>query len=199
MTTSEKLSTIRAEADKLGVKYHHRAGVDKIQGLINQHLILQLPQKTTPAPVTNSTPVPVQPKVPTIPVIPMTHKAFRARTASRTRMNASKLVRCRITNMNPLKKDWPGEIISVGSAKLGTFKKFVPFHSGEPYHLPQIIFDVLKDKKCSSFYNEENRLGHIARKSRLINEYALEVLPPLTPDELQELARTQAAAAGQGA
>lgn len=191
MTTNPQLEKIRSQADSLGISYHHRAGVDKIKGLIDSHLVTQMDSKA-------STPAVIPVKVPTAPVVLMEPKAFKAQEAARRRQRAGRLLRCRIQNMNPQKKDWPGEIISVGSAKLGTYKKYIPFHSAEPYHIPQIIYDVLKDKECSAFYNETNRLGHQTRKSRLIKEYAIEVLPQLTQAELKALAAQQALAKGQG-
>jgi hypothetical protein len=193
--TNPELTQVRAEADKLGVKYHHRAGVAKIQGLIDNHL----PQTTSPVPAAVVKAEPVQRQVPKAPVVLMTAKQFKDRKLAQQRLACTRLIRVRIQCMNPNKKDWPGEIISTGSAKLGTFKKYIPFNSPEPYHIPKIIFDVLSEKKCSVFYNETARLGHAVRKSRLVPEYAIEVLEPLTPEQLSELARTQALAAGQGA
>ena len=99
--------------------------------------------------------------------------------------------------MNPSKKEWPGEIVSVGSAKLGTFKKYIPFNSAEPYHIPKIIYDMLMDKKCTIFSSVTDERGNTVRKGRLVNEYAIEILEPLTKEELSELARTQALKAGQ--
>lgn len=194
---SPELIAIRAKANNLGVDYHHRAGATKIQGLINDHLVKQ---HNTP----NKTEIsdPVDPKtirkLPAQPVIPMTHEYFRRQKAAEARRKVGRLVRYRCQNMNASKKDWPGEIISTGSAKLGTFKKFIPF-DGEPYHVPQIIFDVMKDKMCSQFYSAKNERGHNVRKSRLIKEYSIEILDPLTPAELKELKGQQALAAGQGA
>ena len=37
--SSLTLDQVRAEADALGIKYHHRAGIEKIQGLINEALL----------------------------------------------------------------------------------------------------------------------------------------------------------------
>jgi hypothetical protein len=99
--------------------------------------------------------------------------------------------------MNPAKKEWPGEFASVGSARLGTWKKFIPFNTQEPYHIPKIIFDMLSEKKCTIWHTEKDGRGSSVRKGRLVNEYALEVLDPLTPDELSELARRQSLQAGQ--
>jgi len=190
--TNTKLSIIRTQADELGVTYHHRAGVTKIQGLINDFLVKQ--QHTTPNETLNEPADSVQADT-VYTMDPAKYKQERVKEARRT---VGKLVRCRIQNMNPNKKDWPGEILSVGSAKLGTFKKYIPFDLGEAYHVPQILFDMMKDKMCSLFYNSTNVHGHKIRKSRLIHEFALEVLPPLTVKELGELSRKQALAIGQG-
>jgi hypothetical protein len=190
--TNPKLTQVRGEADKLGLNYHHRAGVDKIQSLIDNRIGTQV------VPVAIVAAEPVQHKVPTELVVPMTATKFKQDQLANRRKRCAQLVRVRIQNMNPMKKDWPGEIISTGSARLGTFKKFIPFNNPEPYHIPQIIYDVLKEKECSIFYDESSRLGHKVRKSRLVKEYAIEVLTPLTKEQLSDLARTQALAAGQG-
>jgi hypothetical protein len=93
--------------------------------------------------------------------------------------------------MNPMKKEWPGEMFSAGSAKLGTFKKYVPF-DGNPYHIPQIIYDMIQERKCSTFYTERDERGREKRVSRLIKEFAIEDLAPLTSQELEDLAKVQA-------
>ena len=99
--------------------------------------------------------------------------------------------------MNPGKKEWHGEFISVGSAKLGTFKKFIPFGTGEPYHVPRIIYNELKAKQCSQFYTVKGHGKQKVRKSKLINEYVIDELPPITIQELKDLALQQAMAKGQ--
>ena len=182
------LLQVRKDADALGIPYHHRAGAAKIQALIDAHEPQMDDSPDLPGPVLN--------RVPVDPVIPMTAEKFNRDRLAQNRKRVAQLVRCRVTCMNPNKKEWPGEIISVGSAKLGTFKKYVPFNTGEPYHLPRIIFDVLKEKKCSVFFNETNAQGHKVRKSRLINEYALDELPRLTKEELKDLEQRQAMAKG---
>jgi hypothetical protein len=105
---------------------------------------------------------------------------------------AQRLIRCRITCMNPNKRNWTGEIFSVGSAKIGTTKKFIPYNSPEPYHLPRILFDELKERKCRIGYIEKLPNGKEVNRYKLINEFAIEVLSPLTPEEVKEMARKQA-------
>jgi len=194
----QKLIDVREQADLLHIKYHHRAGVEKIQRLIDDHTS-GVPVKLAPVveKIAQET-VAIDPLT-AAPVKPMTKAQYRDHQRAENKRKVASLIRCRVQCMNPNKKEWPGEIISVGSAKLGTFKKFIPFNSGEPYHIPKIIYDVLMEKKCSAFYTVNDVHGHKVRKSRLISEYAIEVLPPLTKVELSDLARKQAMQAGQGA
>jgi hypothetical protein len=199
MTTQADLLQIRARADALGVSYHHMAGVPKIQKAIDLHLEAmgkeQEAEDLTTLKVASEAPVP---KVPEKMIVPKSGVAFRAEQVRRNKLEANRLVRCVIQCMDPQKREWPGELFSVGSAKLGTFKKYVPYNS-EPYHIPKIIYDMLTEKKCSVFYNAIGDKGHKTRKSRLIPAYSIQVLDPLTPAELKTLSVKQALAQGKEA
>lgn len=183
-------TSVQIVAESLGINYHHNANDATIQAQIDSHLLANPPvdpNKMAPGILAPED------------CIPMTHAEYtkKYKKTGDKRKECSRLIRCRIQNMNPTKKEWPGEFASVGSAKLGTFKKYIPFNSGEAYHMPKIIYDMLIDKKCTIFHTEKDERGNNIRKGRLVNEYAIEVLDPLTPDELSELARTQALQAGQ--
>jgi len=199
---SEELIALRKKADDLGVKYHHRAGVDKVQKAINAHTHAMAKQtlETSPEPAVAAIPTmdaAIQKEMPKPPPYkePISEFEYKKMLQKEIGKSVGALIRVRIQCMNPAKKDWPGEIISTGSAKLGTFKKYIPFNS-EPYHIPNIIYNVLKDKKCSIFINAVSDRGHKTRKSKLINEYAIEILEPLSKQELNELSRKQSLAAG---
>lgn len=189
---SNTLDKLHSQADKLGLTYHHRAGEDKLKALIGSHLAenpadayLLIPGGMQPAVVTVER-MEVDPDAK--PPLTKVEYELMVHGAAKTRINV--LRRIRYTNMNPAKKNWSGELISVGSAKRGTFKKFIPFN-GEPYHVPQIIYDVMKERECSIFYEEVQKRGGPIRKSKLIKEYAIEDLPPLTGPELENLANRQ--------
>ena len=107
------------------------------------------------------------------------------------RTEAKRLIRCRVTCMNPLKSGWEGDIFSAGSTKLGSEKKFIPFNSIEGVHIPKILLDVLLEKKIQLFVSSADRNGLSSVRSKEINEYAIEILPNLTRAELIELARKQ--------
>jgi len=204
MSDQKELDALRHQANSLGLKYHHRAGAATIKKLIDAHLA-KSPEPVESVEAEDDNTVLEFPSVPgrtpeqearlAKKVIPLTREEYHQRHQKEEKKKVAQLMRVRIQNMNPTKKDWPGEIISVGSAKLGTFKKYIPFN-GEPYHIPKIIYDVLKEKKCSVFYNHIDDRGRKVRKSRLIDEYAIEILPALTKEELKDLSRKQQMAAG---
>lgn len=108
-----------------------------------------------------------------------------------------KLVRCRITNLDPKKKDLPGEIITVANEYLGTIRKFVPFgeQTDEGYHIPYCIYKFLDARKFVSITTKKDRrTGQLEVTNRDAKEFSLEVMEPLTKRELQDLATAQIAA-----
>jgi len=126
----------------------------------------------------------------------MTEEEWKKEQAKANKLNAGRLVRVRITCMNPNKKNWTGEIVSVGSAKIGTFKKFIPFGNDQPYHIPYIIYQELKNRKCMLRSIRQGERGKQFIDVKEINEFAIEVLPPLTAKELDNLRHQQAMARG---
>lgn len=115
----------------------------------------------------------------------------------RLRNEANEQVRIRVSCMNPNKKDWQGEIFTVGNASVGTFKKFVPFNTEDGWHVPRMILQAMQERQCQIFVNEKTKNGITVRKGKQIKEFAIEILPSLTQTELNELARRQAMANGQ--
>lgn len=108
-----------------------------------------------------------------------------------------RLVRLRITNLDPKKKDLPGEIITFGNKYLGTVRKFVPFGevTDDGYHVPYCIYKYLDSRRFLNIRTRrDKRTGAIRVESHYAKEFALEVLPQLTEVELARLANAQAAA-----
>lgn len=108
-----------------------------------------------------------------------------------------KLVRCRVTNLDPKKKDLPGEIFTVANEYLGTVRKFIPFGEATDggFHIPQCIFNFMESRKFVSITSKKDRAtGQITVSNRDVREFALEIMDPLTDEELRELATAQLAA-----
>ena len=124
------------------------------------------------------------------------NEASNTRLFGKPRMDAikkaTKLIRCIVTCRDPLKNSWEGEIISVANDVIGEQKKYIPFNVDEGYHVPQIILNVLRDKKCTVFVNKRVN-GEQVKVGKEINAYGIELLDPLTEHELGVLAAEQQA------
>jgi len=183
----DELTMLKNRADMSGLVYHPSIGVDKLRKKLEAHL------KTTTTPEVPSAPVPTTVR----PLEP--HTETEAEMRVRLRKAAGRLVRVRVTCMNPNKKDWEGEIYTVSNSIAGTFKKYVPFNAEKGWHVPEIIFRHMKERKCQIFYTTKDDRGGKTRQGKIINELSIEVLPPLTLDEIHDLAQQQAMAAGKAA
>lgn len=114
---------------------------------------------------------------------------------ARLRKEATKLVRIRLTCMNPNKKDLPGEIFTIGNRYIGTVRKFVPYvEQPDGYHVENCIFEELKNRKFLNIRTDKKGIP----QTNYVPEFAIEVLPQLTQKELRALAQRQAMANGTG-
>ncbi len=107
-----------------------------------------------------------------------------------------RLIRIRVACLDPKKKEIPGEIFTTGNRFIGTVKKYVPFGEAtdEGYHVPYCIYKMMKARKFLQMTNKRDRkTGVNITKTRYVPEFALEVLPPLTEDQLAKLAVEQQA------
>ncbi len=166
----DELTALKARADMMGVKYHPSISLEKLKEKITAHMNAGEDKPTA------------EPE--------MDRAALQK--------SASELMRIRVTCMNPAKKEWEGEIFTVGNSVVGTFKKYVPFNADEGWHVPRIIYEQLKDRECQVFTTVRDSRGNSTRKGKLIKEFAIEILPNLTEEEIKELAQRQAMAKSVG-
>ena len=116
-------------------------------------------------------------------------------TLEKAKKDALKLIRVSIQNVNPAKADLHGEIFTFANEVIGKVSKYVPYdEAGRAYHIPNCIYKILKSKKFLNVksYTDKNT-GRIIIDKSWVDEFALEELPPLTPQELKELALKQKA------
>lgn len=116
--------------------------------------------------------------------------------AQRIRLENTRLIRVRIQNLDPKKKDLPGEILTVANDYMGTVRKFVPYGEATDngYHIPYCIYKLLKSRKFLHVSVKKGRNGKERVEQQWVREFAIEVLPPLTPEELKQLGQAQLAA-----
>ena len=173
--SKDELSVLKARADQMGISYSKNIGVEKLRARIE-------------AAFGDSEPVEEAPK--------KAAKETEGQRRNRLRKESSALVRVRVTCMNPNKREWQGEIFTVSNSVVGTFRKYVPFNAEDGWHIPEIIYQQVKARKCQVFKTVNGPRGEKIRKGTLIPEFSVEVLPPLTKEELADLAKRQAMAGG---
>lgn len=113
------------------------------------------------------------------------------KTESAQTRDAMKLIRAMITCNNKNKTNYKGEIFCARNAVLPEVKKFISF--GVPTHIPQILFNVIKEKQYQMYRTERTREGVEFKKSYLVPEYNIQLLPPLTPEEFNAIKTRQLA------
>ena len=108
---------------------------------------------------------------------------------------ALKLVRVRISCMNPQLAKLGSVIITTGNEYIGTVRKAVFFgeKTENGYHIPQIILNVLQRRKFQQIVEERGHQGHMVPRARWMKEFNIEILPPLTQKELNALKDRQLA------
>lgn len=180
----DELTVLKQRADMMGIQYHPSIGLDKLKAKVNARLenTVEESETKTQAPQGSGK------------KNYLTEKEFQRAQMTQRRRNASKLIRIRVVCMDPNKASLEGEWISVGSAKLGTFKKYVQFNAEDGWHVPNIIYEHMKERKCSVFQMTKGPRGEKIAKAKQIPAYSIEVLPPLSRQELKELAQRQAMA-----
>ena len=209
------LDQLKALADKLNLTYSNNIGVVKLKENLEAHCInlgttfdkeytkyLEELKRSLEASqelkndisekdntsVKNNTGVSVQ-QLKNLTFAKVEKKVKQLKTDERLK-EAMRLIRCQITCNNKNKVSYSGEIFSVRNAVLPEVKKFIPFNT--PTHIPQILLNMIKEKKYQMFKKEKIN-GNVVTKSYLIDEYNIQILPPLTPNEIEAIKQKQLA------
>ena len=182
LLAATELENLKSRAEKLGVKFHPSISAEKLR------------EKIKAAQSEGEGGVGEQSEVKSATG---TTEESPAAKKLRLKREALKLVRVRITCMNPAKKEWEGEIITVANNAVGTVKRYVPFNTEDGWHVEHILLEQLRERQCQIFTTDKDSRGNKVRKGKLIREFAIEVLDPLTEEELRDLAQRQAMAKGQ--
>lgn len=179
LSPDAELELLKERADAMGIKYSNRIGLDALREKINK--AVQGNSTTQAEPTEAGEEV-------------LRDNQRKAKRLAKLRKEQLRLVRVRIANLNPQKKDLHGEIFTTGNRILGSVKKYVPYGEATDngYHIPYIIFEQLKARKFLQI-KTTTKNGQINVSTKWVPEFAIEVLDPLTEEELKELAATQAA------
>lgn len=183
----EERRALRAELLKLGINSSPNASVHTLRAKLAQAQSQSDPKVEEPSSSKIEEPSSAAPSPAPLP--------SRASTLEKAKKDALKLVRLRIQNVNPAKADLHGEIFTFANEVIGKVSKYVPYdEAGESYHVPNCIYKMLKSKKFLNVKTYTDKVtGKLIIDKSWIDEFALEELPPLTPQELKELALKQKA------
>lgn len=214
----DELAFLKQRADLMGIKYSNNIGVDALREKIkakteaetttsddddvveDEPVVEEDPdyegEANASAPISkeHSNVTGLDPNEAATYTKPRKSKKMSARAyVMREKM---KLVRLRITNLDPKKKDIPGEYITVANEYIGTVKKYVPFGeaSENGYHVPYCIYEFLRDRRFLNIRTRKGKFNTPIVEQGWAKEFALEVLPPLTAEELAKLSTVQQAA-----
>lgn len=205
--TPSELDLLKSRAKQMGIKFHHKIGAVKLNKLIQEKMGQKTDEETFPdvdvdgtdeaegnvkevvEEITNtytSAPTPTKHIPP--------KKETKAQRNTRMRKDASRQIRISVSCMNPAKKDYEGEYYTAGNGVVGFFTKYIPFNAEDGWHVPNILYKHLIERQCQVFYTAKGPRGNKVRKGKLIKEFSIQVLPPLTRAEIKELAIKQSMA-----
>lgn len=176
----DELTALKARAQLLGLSFHPSIGLEKLREKVNA-AVTPVAAEVPEAPTTMVSP-------------PVAVVETEGQKRVRAKQDAMRLIRIRITCMNPAKAEWDGEIFTVGNSAIGSVKKYIPFNAEEGWHVPYIMYEQLRDRQCQVFTTVTDSRNNKVRRGKLIREFAIEVLPQLTKAELADLAQRQAIA-----
>ena len=183
--TVNELTLLKHKADLLGVSYSNNIGAETLRERIRAK---QEELENGSAPQAQANPLVGETEAPVkrVSLRQMLHR------------DQMKLVRLRITNMDPKKKDLPGEILTVANEYIGTVRKFVPY--GEQteggYHVPYCLYKMMDARRFLNIRTRKALGGRVIVEQNWAREFSLEILPDLTEVELKRLAVAQAASEG---
>ncbi|CAL9956775.1 hypothetical protein VPHD292_0022 [Vibrio phage D292] len=159
-TQQTELEALKERADLMGIKYSPNIGVDTLREKVNAQLETE--------------------ETGSVKVGSNRYQALRR--------EAMKLVRVRVTNLNPSKKESEAEFVRAGN-RLVSASRLVPFETET--HIENILLNVLKGRQYCIVVHEKNSEGKKVPVRKMRKEFQIEELPPLTEKELQELKESQ--------
>lgn len=172
-----RLESLKAKADKLGIKYKSNISETALAKKIDLVLSDESTAKDESDEVDESEQDDEEEEAP---------KPKKLDKASE-RKRSQKLVRVIVRPLDPRRTQLDGELVMTGNSAIGTTGKFVPFNVEAGFHIPEIIYNTLKDRTFTEFYTVEDKDGNEHTKSRQKKAFIIEVLDPLTEAEIQEI------------
>ena len=184
---NEELQQLKQRAKLMGIKFPNNIGLEALKSKVNGALAESGEDDTEFDDVTLTE---TEGSKVSQGISP---KALAALEKKSLKNKLSRLVRIRLSSNNPAHQKHQGYLANVGNAEFGQYKKFIPYDT--EWHVPYFIFQNLKNERFFQSFVEKRNLatGRKTKKSVIKKEFVVEELPPLTEDELKDLAAQQRA------
>lgn len=177
-----ELEDVKTELESAGVKLHHKTGEAKYRQTLKE---VQAGTYEAPAPKKVVTKAVEETKPAVTPKIELT-----------VEQEAMKLIRIIVSPNDPSMSTYPGMIFTVCSDLINNgraVKKYVPFNNEEGWHVPHIIYEQIINAEKQKFKSVKMPNGDKQLKPYQAKMYNVQVLDPLTQEELNQLAASQKA------
>lgn len=171
----DERTLLKEQADVLGIRYSPNIGVDKLKAKI-----LEATEGSTESDEEDTSK-----EAPTAAVKGETSIQKKTRFNKESR----RLVRVQVTCLDPTKAGDQGDIITVRNKYIKRMSKFVLFN--KPYHIPALMVDTLREARYTVQITERVN-GKEVRRMASMPKYSVQILDPLTKEELERLAKSQA-------
>ena len=175
---------IRAELEALGVRVHHKTGIDNLRETLQKTVDGTLVSSDARDELSSEMSDSVKRLSPGQHVKKL-NKEQRA-------MRMQRIVVC---PNDPLMSSYNGLIFTVGSSavrKGKMIKKYVPFNNDDGWHVPQIIIDQIEGAQMQKFKQVTMPNGEKTLQAYITKKFNVQVLEPLSLPEIEILAAAQA-------
>ena len=188
LITEMTVEDIRTELKDWGVSVHHKTGIDNLISTLTKVRAGTYEASAKKEVVT----------VPNVPSAAATAAMLKATTQTKTQ-KAMTLQRIIVTPNDPLLSAQEGMIFTVGSSSVNNgrmVKKYVPFNNEEGWHVPQIIINQIKNAEMQKSKSVKTPNGEMVNQPFISKRFNVQILDPLTREEMTALAASQQAKGG---
>ena len=178
---------LRQELADNGVTLHHKTGTKKLASTLAEVRTKEYKEDPKKSDLTGPSKAARAAKA----------KHIAARDNLTLDQRSMKLVRVIVSPNDPLMANYPGLIFTVGVSSINNgemIKKFVPFNNEEGWHIPAIILRQIEGAEMQKFKTITRDNGEKVLEPYTTKKFNVRELPPLTKEELEQLAARQGAA-----
>jgi hypothetical protein len=175
---------VRAELESHGISLHHKTGSDKLKATLKDVLA-----GTYKVEADTQTSIPPDLDASVKRLTPEEH--LKKLTKEQRALRMQRIV---VSPNDPLMSSYNGLIFTAGSSAVNKgrmIKKYVPFNNDEGWYVPQIIVDQIDAAQMQKFRSVTAPNGDKVLEPYLTKKFNVQILPPLTPAELERLAAAQ--------